>query len=159
MRRSTALCMVACLAFSTPIHAQEAPADPGTPGASSTMAPRTRAALLLELQSEAAPRPASSLVISGNRAASRLELQPTVTPRRRRHKGRLFGGLAMLVMSPLLVLEAAAAASTDRGGAASALFFTGIGLGVAGGVMIARADSTSPIGAPDGGPTNLDGRR
>ena len=149
MRRSTALCMVACLAFSTPIHAQEAPAVRRTPVASSTMAPRARAALLLELQSAAAPRPASSLVASAARAASHLELQPTAPARSGRHKGRLYGGLAMLGLSPLLIFSAFFSGAGESAAVANVLFFGGIGLGVGGGVMIALADSSSPISVRD----------
>ena len=152
MRRSTALCMVAYLAFSTPVHAQEAPADRRTPGASSTMAPRTRAALLLELQTKDAPRPESSLVTSAIRAASRLEHQPTTSGRSGRRRQRVFGGLALLAFSGFAMLKSAAAGADYRD-ESTALFWFGIALGVAGGVMIARADSTSPINIRDGGRT------
>lgn len=151
MRRSTALCMVAYLAFSTPTYAQQGPTDQRTPAVSSTMVPRARAALLLELKSVAAPNPASSLVASATRAASRMEFQPTSAPRQGRNKGRLYGGLAMLCLSPLFLL-AAAAHGADDPTAAGVLGWSGIALGVGGGIMMARADSTSPISVRDGKP-------
>lgn len=152
MKRSMALCMVAYLAFSTPVHAQEPPADRRAPGASSTMAPRARAALLLELQAMDAPRPESSLVTSAIRAASRLEHQPTTRARSGRRMQRVFGGLALLALGGFAMLKGAAAGG-DYPDEAAALFWFGIALGVAGGVMIARADSTSPINVRDGGRT------
>ena len=158
MRRSIVLCMVACLAFSTPIHAQEAPPDQRTPGVLSTMAPRTRAALLLELQARDAPRPESSLVTSAIRAASRLEHQPTTPARSGRRTQRVLGGVALLALSGFAILSAAAAGG-DHPDQASSLFLFGIALGVAGGVMIARADSTSPINVRDGGRTVSDDDR
>ena len=54
----------------------------------------------------------------------------------------------MLFLSPLLVLFAVGAASGDAP-EANWLFYGGIGVGVAGGIMIARADSTSPINVRD----------
>ena len=141
MRRSTALCVIACFAVTTPIHAQEAPADQRTPAASSTMTASTRAALLLELQSNATPRPASSLVASATRAASRLELQPTAAPRRGISRGRR-GGLVLLGVSGLLL---ASGAATNN----PIMFLTGLGVGAAGGVVIALTDSASPISVRD----------
>ena len=151
MRRWTALWMIACLAASTPIHAQEAPADQGTSAASSTMAPRTRAAVLLELQSEAPPGPASSLVASATRAASRLELQPASAPRQGRDKNRLYVGLAMVCLSPVFFLMAALHGA-DYPTTTETFAWGGLLLGVGGGVMIALADSTSPIGVRTGRP-------
>lgn len=151
MRRLTAVWMIACLAITTPVHAQEPPAEQGTSAASSTMAPHTRTALLLELQSEAAPRSASRLAAAAARAASRLEFQAAASPRQGRDKNRLYVGLAMVGLSSLLFFFAALHGA-DYPETTEVLGWGGIILGVGGGVMIALADSMSPIGVRDGRP-------
>lgn len=69
--------------------------------------------------------------------------------------GRVFGGLALLTFSGLAMLYGAAAGA-DYPDQANALFWSGIALGVAGGVMIARADSTVPISVQDRSRTDGD---
>ena len=129
MRIATILFTIALLAATTPVRAQGVSLDQ-------------------------LARPDSSIVESGRRAALRLvELQPNATAQRGRRKGRLYGGLTMLgIGAGLLVVAVVGAGQVDyddRTDAAETAFsvaaLSGFALMGAGGIMIALADSTSPV--------------
>lgn len=117
----------------------------------------------------------SGILASAKEAALRVALQPNAAPQRMRRRGRLYGGLTLVGIGAAILVGGLLAAQPERvddsyytvdgyfienyqhvsgtrQDVGAWAFFGGIGVAAVGGILIARADSTSRVRIGDGKP-------